>query len=115
MTRNYVRHWDVNNDNLHFDFYEQRTRDPNITMKMFSSVHKVDPNVQLFLTDYGIMVHNMAQSLRDQAMLFKSAGVPIHGIGIQSHLKNMDTDITAMKARLDTVAEGCPFGLRSSL
>ncbi|KAH3857706.1 hypothetical protein DPMN_100318 [Dreissena polymorpha] len=22
MTRNYVRHWDVNNENLHGDFYE---------------------------------------------------------------------------------------------
>lgn len=30
-------------------------------------------------------------------MLFKSAGVPIHGIGIQSHLSNMNVDITTMK------------------
>ncbi|XP_052221972.1 anti-sigma-I factor RsgI6-like isoform X2 [Dreissena polymorpha] len=97
MARNYVRHWDVNNENLHGDFYEQRTRDPNITMKMFSSVHKVDPNALLFLNDFGIMENNVAQSLRNQAMLFKSAGVPIHGIGIQSHLHKMDLDITAMK------------------
>ncbi|XP_052270419.1 uncharacterized protein LOC127871487 isoform X2 [Dreissena polymorpha] len=74
-------------------------------MKMFSSVHKVDPNVQLFLNDYGIMEDTAAQSLRNQAMMFKSAGVPIHGIGIQSHLRDINVDITTMKARLDTVAE----------
>ena len=35
--------------------------------------------------------------MKEQAQLFQDAGAPIHGIGIQSHLKDSDLDITAMK------------------
>ena len=50
-----LAHWDVNNENLHGDFYEMKTQDPNITMKMFEDIHAVDPDVKLFLNDYGII------------------------------------------------------------
>jgi GH35 family endo-1,4-beta-xylanase len=50
-----VKHWDVNNENIHGDWYEQTTGDPNITMKMFHDAHAVDPNVKLFLNDFGVM------------------------------------------------------------
>ena len=50
-----LEHWDVNNENLHGDFYEKKTLDPNITMKMFEDIHAVDPAVKLFLNDYGIV------------------------------------------------------------
>ena len=50
-----LEHWDVNNENLHGDFYEQRTGNPNITMKMFRDIHSVDQNVKLFLNDFSIV------------------------------------------------------------
>lgn len=52
---NSVEHWDVNNENLHGDWYEKATGNANITAKMFHDVHAVDPKVKLFLNDYGIM------------------------------------------------------------
>ena len=30
-----LEHWDVNNEDLHGDFFERHTGNPNITMQMF--------------------------------------------------------------------------------
>ena len=50
-----LEHWDVNNEDLHGDFFERHTGNPNVTMQMFRDIHAVDPNVKLFLNDYAIM------------------------------------------------------------
>ena len=50
-----LEHWDVNNENQHGDFYERQSWDVNITMQMFRDVHAIDPDVKLFLNDYGIL------------------------------------------------------------
>ena len=50
-----VEHWDVNNENLHGDFYERHTGNPNITMQMLRDIHNVDQNVKLFLNEFGIV------------------------------------------------------------
>ena len=63
MDRNYislcytyrVEHWDVNNENVHFDFFENGTGNINITADMFKEIRKFDPKVKLFLNDYNIM------------------------------------------------------------
>ena len=38
--------------------------------------------------------------MKVQASMFKESGVPIYGVGIQSHIKNVNLDITAMKVSL---------------
>ena len=48
-------HWDVNNEQLHGDFYEQKTRDVNLTSQMFQEVRARDSDVKLFLNDYNIV------------------------------------------------------------
>ena len=35
--------------------------------------------------------------------MFKTAGVPIYGIGLQSHIKSADLDITSMKVGLSNI------------
>ncbi|WAR31073.1 XYN1-like protein, partial [Mya arenaria] len=90
-------HWDVNNENIHGDYFEQMTGDPNITMTMFRDTHALDPDVKLFLNDFNVMQSFSAMPLRNQAKLFKDAGVPIYGVGIQSHLKHMNLDIPTLK------------------
>lgn len=50
-----VEHWDVNNEDIHGDFYEQKTGNANVTMDMFRDVHAVDPDVKLFLNEFGIL------------------------------------------------------------
>ncbi|KAL4219384.1 hypothetical protein ACF0H5_021964 [Mactra antiquata] len=109
-TKNLVEHWDVNNENLHGDWFEEKLHDPNITMKMFTDTHGVDPDVKLFLNDFGVMEHGMAVPLTNQAKRFKDNGVPIYGIGVQSHIKNVDFDPSVFKLILDKVAEaGLPI------
>lgn len=48
-------HWDVNNENLHGDFFERHTTDPDITHKMFQWIHSIDPSIKLFLNDYSVL------------------------------------------------------------
>lgn len=48
-------HWDVNNENLHGDYYERHTGDPDITHKMFQWIHSKDPSIKLFLNDFSIL------------------------------------------------------------
>lgn len=51
----------------------------------------------LFICNTVILVE--FQALKDQAELFKNAHIPIHGIGVQSHIHNAHLDITAIKVR----------------
>ncbi|XP_071096907.1 anti-sigma-I factor RsgI6-like isoform X1 [Haliotis cracherodii] len=106
-----VLHWDINNENQHNDFYEQHLQDPNITMWMFQKAHAADPNTKLFLNDFGIVSknHHYTLSYVDQARTFLAAGVPVYGVGIQSHFEE-DMDLAAVSFRLDQVAKvGLPI------
>lgn len=112
-TKGLLEQWDVNNENLHGDFYERHTGNPNITMQMFRDIYNADRSVKLFLNDFGVIEggnNNKATALKDQAKLFKDANVPVYGIGVQSHIHNAHLDITSIKAKLDKVAEaGLPI------
>ncbi|XP_046360279.2 endo-1,4-beta-xylanase 1-like [Haliotis rufescens] len=103
-------HWDVDNEALSGDTLVRHSGDRNITMWMFREAHKIDPNVQLFLNDHQIVNYNKhTVALEDQAVYFKAAGVPVEGIGIQSHLHH-PIDLAVVKARLDEVARaGLPI------
>lgn len=109
-TKGLVKHWDVNNENIHGDWFEKATGNPNITMKMFHDINAIDPDVKLFLNDFGVMESYAAVPLRHQAEYFSKAGVPIYGVGIQSHIKDCNLDIGQLKGNLDTVAKaGLPI------
>ena len=56
-----LEHWDVNNENLHGDFFERNTGDANITMEMFRQINMIDSDVKLFLNDYGIVEDSFNQ------------------------------------------------------
>ncbi|XP_053380238.1 anti-sigma-I factor RsgI6-like [Mercenaria mercenaria] len=101
---NGLEHWDVNNENTHGVYFETATGNPNITNQMFDDAHAVDPNVKIFLNDFGVMEQFASVPLHNQAKFLKQAGVPIYGVGIQSHIKNTSLDIAQMKGRLDMVA-----------
>ena len=53
-----LEHWDVNNENLHGDFYERQTGDANITMKMFRDMYALDQTTELFLNDYNVIKYS---------------------------------------------------------
>lgn len=50
-----LEHWDVNNENVHGNFYEEATGHVNITMDIFSAVRSMDPKPKLFLNDFAIV------------------------------------------------------------
>ncbi|XP_046338916.2 anti-sigma-I factor RsgI6-like isoform X1 [Haliotis rufescens] len=110
-TKGKVEHWDVNNENVHGHFYEIGTGDANATMWMFREIHKLDPNVKLFLNDFGVVKDSHStQAFYDQAMMFKNTpNVPLYGLGIQSHLFP-PIDMSVLKYRLDQiVSTGLPI------
>ncbi|KAJ8312922.1 hypothetical protein KUTeg_010295, partial [Tegillarca granosa] len=80
-TRGTLVHWDVNNENLHGDYFEKHLGNPDITAKMFHWMHAAEPN-----------------PYKAQAVGLKAAGVPISGIGIQGHFHSSDVDINIVKA-----------------
>ncbi|ESO88545.1 hypothetical protein LOTGIDRAFT_125612, partial [Lottia gigantea] len=111
ITKGLLEHWDVNNENVHGNYYEERTGDVNITQWMFREIHKRDPDVKLFLNDFSVVSSsNGGVSYYNQGKLFKEAGdVPIYGIGIQSHL-NQHVDISVLRFRLNRIARlGLPI------
>ncbi|KAK3084460.1 hypothetical protein FSP39_013920 [Pinctada imbricata] len=121
-TRGKLEHWDVNNENLHGDFYERHTGNPDITAQMFKWIHTQESGVKLFLNDYGVAVKSQyttvwtpclsfkASAYRDQAIQLKKEGIPIYGMGVQGHFYGSDIDIVGLKYRLDLLAEaGLPI------
>ncbi|KAK6194979.1 hypothetical protein SNE40_000501 [Patella caerulea] len=103
--RGKFQHWDVENENLHLHFYEDKLRDPHITEWMFREIHRLDPGTQRYLNDYSIVSGGQsAMAYVDQGTHFKSAGVPVSGMGIQSHLGG-NVDVSVIKRRLDEVAK----------
>ncbi|XP_033747039.1 anti-sigma-I factor RsgI6-like [Pecten maximus] len=114
LTKGRLAHWDVCNEALHGDFYERKTGNVDITMDMFREMHKKEPSTQLFLNDFAVVnsgtVHDGMSALSNQAKSFLDAQVPLHGVGLQSHLPPSDIDITQLKYRLDKIAEaGLPM------
>ncbi|KAK6196155.1 hypothetical protein SNE40_001437 [Patella caerulea] len=109
-TKGKVEHWDVYNEVIHDDYFADKLHDPNITAWMFNEVHKLDPSVKLFLNEWGVI--NTAHSTiayYNRAKFLKDAGVPINGMGLQSHLGS-SVDIQIMQARVDLLARvGLPL------
>lgn len=129
-------HWDVNNENLHGDFFERHTTDPDITHKMFQWIHSIDPSIKLFLNDYSVLpvstmttvrtntsclskvnwrrycrqihikIFYFFQAIRNQAQNFIKSQVPIGNIGLQSHFYTTDIDIDVLKV---TILSSCKY------
>lgn len=58
----------------------------------FQSAHEADPDALLFYNEYGLTYQTMAEDQRREATLrllsnLKRQGIPVHGLGIQCHLK----------------------------
>eukprot|EP00105_Crassostrea_gigas_P044376 XP_019928524.1 PREDICTED: uncharacterized protein LOC105342501 [Crassostrea gigas] len=105
-TKGRLLHWDVNNENLHGDWYERNTTDPDITPKMFQWIHAQEPDTQLFLNDYSAIPQpSITTALKNQAERFRQNNIPIHGIGVQSHFYTTDIDMDVIKYRIDKLAE----------
>ncbi|XP_052192031.1 endo-1,4-beta-xylanase 1-like isoform X1 [Diospyros lotus] len=82
-------HWDVNNEMLHFDFYEQRLG-PNASLAFFRTVHGSDPLATLFMNEFNVVetcddANSSVDAYIGRLRELKRGGVSMDGIGLQGH------------------------------
>ncbi|KAK7258033.1 hypothetical protein RIF29_32423 [Crotalaria pallida] len=82
-------HWDVNNEMLHYDFYEQRLG-PNATLHFFETAHKSDPLATMFMNDFNVVetcsdVNSTVDAYIWRLRELQHNGVYMDGIGLESH------------------------------
>nr|KAG5692762.1 hypothetical protein BaRGS_009378 [Batillaria attramentaria] len=75
QTRGLLEHWDVNNENLHGQWYQDRLHDPDYNLELFRIAHHADPNVKLFLNDYSVVASGSFTEERLDKLA--TVGVPI--------------------------------------
>ncbi|KAJ1686960.1 hypothetical protein LUZ63_018350 [Rhynchospora breviuscula] len=113
--KNQVIAWDVNNENVHFNFFESRLGQDAST-KFYQEVHRIDPNVVLFLNDYNTLEEPGDWNATPDKYLKRfhqiRAGVPNAkmAIGLESHFNV--PNIPYMRSVLDQMASaGVPIWL----
>ena len=82
-------HWDVSNEILHFDFYEQRLG-PNAALHFFQTAHQSEPLATLFMNEYNMMetcsdVNSTVDSYISRLRELRRSGVSTDGICLQGH------------------------------
>ena len=96
--------YDLNNEMLHANYYEQRLG-TNITRDMANWVRESDPSAVLFLNDYDILTGKRLEDYVRQIRRFLDQGIPFGGIGVQGHLHGDSFDPVALQRALDRLAE----------
>jgi GH35 family endo-1,4-beta-xylanase len=100
-------HWDVSNEMLHFNFYEERLG-PNATLGFFQTAKQADPLTTLFMNDFNVVetceddnasVDNYVVRLKQ---LMQGGEGMLQGIGLEGHFGK--PNIPLMRAVLDKLA-----------
>jgi len=100
--RGRIREYVLNNEMLRSGYYRRRLGD-GIVAEMARWARGTDPDVRLYVNDYGVLQSGAATYARHIRGLL-DRGVPIGGIGIQSHCGG-SMDAAKVKATLDTLAQ----------
>ncbi|XP_060063726.1 uncharacterized protein LOC132544170 [Ylistrum balloti] len=110
-TRGTLEHWDVNNEDIHGNYFARHLGNPNITNDMFRWLHQAEPDVKLFLNEFNVVSSRFSTTAyKEHARRFKESNVPIYGVGIQSHFHGSNPDMSTVEYRLNKVAEtGLPM------
>ncbi|CAM8926593.1 unnamed protein product [Rhodiola kirilowii] len=106
--------WDVNNEMLHYDFYEQQLGH-NATLRMFDLVHQLDPMATLYMNEFNVVeTCNDGKSTVDAYISrlreLQDGGVALGGIGLQGHFSK--PNLPLMRGILDKLGTlGLPIWL----
>lgn len=107
-------HWDVSNEMLHFDFYEQRLG-PNATLHFCEAAHKLDPLATLFMNDFNVVetcsdINSTVDIYISRLKELERDGVSMDGIGLEGHFDVPNPPL--MRATIDRLATlGLPIWL----
>jgi GH35 family endo-1,4-beta-xylanase len=99
-------HWDVNNEMLHFNFYEQRLG-PNASLEFFVTTQDADPLATLFMNEYNVVetcddVFSTVDTYVARLEELKNGGAVLEGIGLEGHFSR--PNIPLMRAILDKLS-----------
>ncbi|XAR59820.1 Endo-1,4-beta-xylanase, partial [Bertholletia excelsa] len=99
-------HWDVSNEMLHFDFYEQRLG-PNATLQFYLAAHEYDPLATLFMNEFNVVetcddVNSTVDAYIARLRELEQGGVLMDGIGLESHFSKPNPPL--IRAVLDKLA-----------
>ncbi|KAI5592391.1 hypothetical protein BDE02_04G148100 [Populus trichocarpa] len=99
-------HWDVSNEMLHFDFYEERLG-PDATLHFYKTAHEADPLASLFLNEFNVVetctdVSTTVDTYIDKIRELERGGSSMNGIGLESHFSK--PNLPLMRAILDKLA-----------
>ncbi|MDE3167589.1 MAG: endo-1,4-beta-xylanase [Acidobacteriota bacterium] len=99
--------YDLNNEMMHADYYEQRFG-VDFIREMALAVKEEDPGARLFVNDYDITTGRRLDDYVNHIRKLQEAGVPVAGIGVQGHLHGDSFDAAELRRSLDQVGR---FGL----
>jgi endo-1,4-beta-xylanase len=102
--RDQFAEYDLNNEMIHANYYEQRLG-PEFIKQMAGWVKEGDPNARLFVNDYDILTGNRLADYVKQIRRLLDMGVPLAGIGVQGHLHGDSFDPVALEKALDELAQ----------
>ena len=84
-----IQYWDVLNETLDRSPIWERLIGPDYAALAFQWAHEADPDALLFYNDYEIeSVNPKSDRLYTLLKTWLAAGVPVQGVGFQSHFKN---------------------------
>jgi endo-1,4-beta-xylanase len=111
------KHWDVNNEAMHGHWYEDKTGNWQFTPDLIRycyDANKAEEKPKYFVNDFNVIsngvftevslsflsqrtiLYSLMQMYQQQVSDYVKSGVPINGMGIQSHLED-DIDIERIK------------------
>ena len=102
--RGRIDEWDLNNEMVHGRLYRDLLGD-DIVLKMAQWARIGNPNAVLYLNDFAILNAHDGNKYIEQIQGFLDQGVPIGGIGCQSHFFGRGVDVFHMRAVLDKLAQ----------
>ncbi|KAH7663194.1 Endo-1,4-beta-xylanase protein [Dioscorea alata] len=99
-------HWDVNNEMLHFDFYEQRLGS-DASLNFFQTAQQEDPLATLFMNDFNVVetCDDKNSSVDSYILRLRElieGGAILDGIGLEGHFTR--PNIPFMRAVIDKLA-----------
>jgi GH35 family endo-1,4-beta-xylanase len=96
--------YDLNNEMIHANYYEQRLG-PEFIKQMALWVKDGDANAKLFVNDYDILTGKRLDDYVKHIRGLLDMGTPIRGIGVQGHLHGDSFDAAALQSALDELAK----------
>ncbi|KAG8368111.1 hypothetical protein BUALT_Bualt15G0011200 [Buddleja alternifolia] len=87
--KNEFIHWDVDNEMLHYDFYEQKLG-PNASIEFFETARKLDPLARLFMNEYNVLetcddMNSTVDAYVSRLQELGENGMSMDGIGLEGH------------------------------